>query len=131
MKTKELIKALEEQTNFIVLPLEGEPLLFCYRQGRNPRSEILATLPQEALSMQEFKEKNIDWNHYEGSKPKQREVIKFYELLNKYTETPIIDRIDDSYFWQEYLRQLDKKRNNEVSNGVNEFLKESREVNYK
>ena len=127
MKTKELIKAIEEQTNFIVLRLDGEPLVFCYGQGGTPRSHILATLPQEAISMQEFKEKDIDWDHYDYPKPKQREVIKFFELLNKYVETPIIDRIDDSYFWQEYIRQLNKKRSNEVSNRINEFLKESKE----
>lgn len=118
MTTKELIKAIEEQTNFIVLQIDGEPLEFCYplyaEQPSSPRSKVLATLPQEALSMQEFKEKDIDWNHYEYSTPKQREVAKLYKLLNKYTETPIIDRVDDSYFWQDYIRQLNKRMNNEV-----------------
>lgn len=119
MTTKELIKAIEEQTNFIVLQIDGEPLEFFYplyaEQPSSPRSKVLATLPQEALSMQEFKEKDIDWNHYEYSMPKQREVAKLYKLLNKYTETPIIDRVDDSCFWQEYIRQLNKRMNNEVS----------------
>ena len=119
MKTKELIKAIEEQTNFIILPLDGEPLLFCYplyEQEGSPRSEILAKLPQEALSMQEFKQKDIDWDHYKYLKPKQREVTKFYELLNKYTETPIINRVDDSYFWTAYARALTAKVDDAVSN---------------
>ena len=119
MKTRELIKAIKEQTNFIVLALDEGPLKFCYplhEQEGSLRSEILATLPQEALSMQEFKQKDIDWDHYEYLKPKQREVTKFYELLNKYTETPIIDRVDDSYFWTVYAIRIAARVDDAISN---------------
>lgn len=119
MRTKELIKAIQDKTNFIVLQIDGEPLGFCYPLSDNPitpRSKVLATLPQEALSMQEFKEKDIDWKHYKYLKPKQREVAKLYELLNEYVETPMIDRVDDSYFWQEYIRGLTKVLDNALVN---------------
>lgn len=124
MKTKELIQAIEEQTDFIVLGEDEGPLSFCYPMYKwegapapmPPRSEVLAILPQEAISMQEFKEKDIDWDHYKYLKPKQREVTKLYELLNEYVETPMIDRVDDSYFWQEYIRGLTKVLDNALVN---------------
>lgn len=136
MKTKELIQAIEEQTNFIVLGEDEGPLSFCYPMYKwegapSPmplRSGVLATLPQEAISMQEFKEKDIDWDHYKYLKPKQREVTKLYELLNKYIETPMIDRVDDSYFWQVYLRQLDAKMDDALLNRIKKTLAISREI---
>ena len=136
MKTKELIQAIEEQTNFIVLGEDEGPLSFCYPMYKwegapapmPPRSEVLATLPQEAISMQEFKEEDIDWGHYKYLKPKQREVTKLYELLNKYTETPIFDRIDDSYFWQKYLRKLGSKIHDVLFDRIKKPLAISREI---
>lgn len=132
MKTKELIQAIEEQTNFIVLGEDEGPLSFCYplydEQPSSSRSRVLATLPQEAISMQEFKDKDIDWDHYKYLKPKQREVTKLYKLLNKYIETPMIDRIDDSYFWQKYLSKLDAKMDDALFNKIKKPLVISREI---